>query len=320
MSGAMRFALWAVLVAAAPVWERVRRLDAPARLRESAPASAGTPVKVVIFGDTRGRALLEVWRRDLSEERRVVLEAIAQERPAAVFHTGDLVFDAASPECWQQFDREHAAVRAAGVPYFVAWGNHEYVGRRERALGHLRARFPEAAEQHWRTVRIAQTLFVLVDTNYEQLGAAADDQDAWLVRTLESAERSAAVAQVFVIGHHPPFTNGKRHGPDLEVRHRLWDRARRYGKVRALWFAHVHAYERFVVDGRHVVVTGGGGAPPHDVAAEGEVAAAYDGGRGRGPHYCVVTLREDGAEVAVRMLGATGWYEAERFSIEVPAR
>lgn len=305
---------FAVLIGAPVAWRALQESAAPPAYAQEI-AGAPMPVRGVMFGDTRGRARLEFWRQDGRPVRPRVLEAIAAEAPAFVINSGDAIFDAADEAAWEAFDADHAAILARGIPYRLAYGNHEYVGRREEAERNLHARFGEL--RHWTDVRISNLLVVILDSNFDAMGAErVREQNVWLDERLEAAEEDLAIARVILVFHHPPFTNSSVHHPDEEAREHFFGRARSHPKVRAIWTGHVHSYEHFVVEGIHCVVSGGGGAPPTTLdVEEPEFDDLYDGPAVRGFHYAVVTIRDDRVDVEVKMLQNGEWSVVDEFEL-----
>jgi 3',5'-cyclic AMP phosphodiesterase CpdA len=276
------------------------------------------PAKLVVYGDSRPKIALEFWRPDASVPRRAVIERIAAERPALVVHSGDLVRVGASAEEWRGFDSEIAPIRDAGIPFFPALGNHEYVGAEAEAMANFEARFPLLAGRRWYDLRAGPLAVVVIDTNLEDLSSArVEEQCAWYRGRLRDLDADPAVRAVFVVGHHPPLTNAVVHGPSAAVRARFLEPAKEHAKVKAFFSGHVHAYERFEEDGIHLVVSGGGGAPRMEVRDGLRARDLFSGPPVRPFHYCLVTVEERRAVVDVIMLDdATGaWARGDGFVV-----
>jgi 3',5'-cyclic AMP phosphodiesterase CpdA len=220
----------------------------------------------VVYGDSRKTLGLEFWRGRFNAERLAVIRAIAGEDPDFIVHSGDLVSAGGDPAEWRDFHEEMRPVFSRRIPFFPAPGNHEYWGSAAPPLEHYFASFPALRGRRWYEVRVPPVLVLLLDSNFSRLSPEdREAQDRWLGEALAAAERDPAVRHVLVCFHHAPYTNSLVHGDDAAVQERFV--RRRTPKIRAFIAGHVHSYERFVKDGVHFVVSGGGGAPlmPVDV-------------------------------------------------------
>jgi hypothetical protein len=285
------------------------------------PSRIGLPATVVLYGDSRPASTLELWRDDPGTSiREVVLRAIAAERPVAVLHSGDLVFYGDSAYDWSRLDRELDVLREKSIPFLPALGNHEVTGRLPRALANYFARFT-LLDGRWYEQRIGPVAFLVTDTNFGSL--STDErrrQEGWFLERLAATDRDESVRLVVVIGHHPAYTNALSHGPDEQVRRRFVQPALRHAKARFFLAGHVHAYERFVIDGRTFVTSGGGGAPLMSVRTGPDAAIpdAYAGARERSFHYLRATIESDRLRIDVVMLDrdAGTWSVVDGFSFD----
>lgn len=283
------------------------------------------PCRVVLYGDSRPHiaylgVIGEFWREDPAESRRLIFRRLAEERPDLIVHSGDLVCAGSDLEDWRRFDAESEPLRAAGIPFYPALGNHEYTGDPERGLPAYFARFPRLEQRRWYPLRAGPILILVVDTNYLRLGRELRaEQDRWYAEQLQASDRDPAVRAVIVVGHHSPYTNGVTHGPDEEVQKRVVAPSKDFAKVRLFVTGHMHTYERFHVDGRIFVVSGGGGAPRMSVRTENpRLKDEFAGGRYRPFHYCLVRVEESRAVVDVMMLRDEDrtWYRGDGFTID----
>jgi 3',5'-cyclic AMP phosphodiesterase CpdA len=276
------------------------------------------PLRFAICGDTRVR--LEPWRSSTREQRERVAAKVAELRPAFVLNSGDLVAAGGNWRSWQTFDRLSRGIREAGIRYLPALGNHEYVGRNEHALKMYFERFPALGGRKWYPYDAGPLRLLILDSNFDELeGEEAARQEEWLAGELDRSERDPAVRFVWLVCHHPPYTNGA-HEPSLQARRAFAGAALGRPKFRAMISGHVHSYERFEVGGRTYVVSGGGGAPLHDVEtdpARWRTAPAYLGPARRGHHVIECEVTEEGVRAAVLMLADDGsWPVADRFEIK----
>ena len=271
----------------------------------------------VIYGDSRARFALEFWRDKPDEERRAVIKAVAAESPAFIIHSGDMITMGSSCGDWETFDQEHAAYVTQKIPFWVAIGNHEYWGDDDDARANWMARLPLARnkdklyyERRWRSLA-----FLILDSNRDELtDDQAEAQLTWLAERLKALDSDPAVKAVVVSTHHPAFTNSKVHSPDAWVQGPVRDVLKTSQKYRAMFSGHVHSYERFLIDGVHYLVAGGGGAPLTDVGAN-RTPDAYKG-KHRRFHYIRGRLTRTAVVFETMMLTKSKkWRRVDRFRI-----
>jgi 3',5'-cyclic AMP phosphodiesterase CpdA len=129
-----------------------------------------------------------------------------------------------------KFERPYAALLTAGVKFYAAIGNHDDPQAQARypAFNMNGARYYTFVKRNVR--------FVVADTNFldqVQLG--------WLENTLMSASEQWKI----VYFHHPLYSNGDRHGSNVELRVRLEPLLVAHG-VDVVMSGHDHIYERIV--------------------------------------------------------------------------
>jgi hypothetical protein len=279
----------------------VRGIAAPAQPLPEESASAGiTRFSFIAYGDTRGRRDGSELQR---EHGRVVDSMVATIARLAegdypvrfVLQSGDAVVDGGDPRQWNRsfVDVVDRLTVGAGVPYFLAAGNHDVTSaadlRDPRRLAGLR-NYLDAMQQLIPAVgaprRLADyptyafgfgnTFVIAIDSNI----AADDRQFEWVASQLEGLDRERYV-HVVAFFHHPVFSSGPHGGPTVEpptaeLRARYAPLFRRH-HVRMTIAGHDHLFEHWVeryrdAAGRQYrtdhLVTGGGGAPIY--AYEGE--------------------------------------------------
>lgn len=229
----------------------------------SAVPEEKNPAAFVFYGDTRRRLEIEIWAKNEDKERNAVIAAIAAEKPDFVIHTGDIVAIGESKFEWQIFDSEMAAIRDAQIPFFPTLGNHDYLNRdRDQAMSHYFGHFPQLYGKKWYDFTVGHALFIMLDSNFPALAKyERNAQRTFLEDRLKWASEAEKIKCVIIATHHPPFTNSTMHGDYKSVQDEFVATAKKCPKFKAYFAGHVHSYERFLVDGVHFVVSGGGGAP-----------------------------------------------------------
>ena len=127
----------------------------------------------------------------------------------------------------QKFERPYERLLSAGVKFQAALGNHDKPDNRLYGLFNMNGeRYYTFVRQHVR--------FVVLDTNLLDT-----KQIAWADETLATAREPWKV----VYFHHPLYSDGRRHGSNVELRVVLEPILVRHG-VRVVFAGHEHIYER----------------------------------------------------------------------------
>lgn len=282
-----------------------------------------------IWLDPRGRAVGHVVRREL-------IQQIASRKPGLILHTGDLV-PSAFDRAWRRLDQDFEPlvqyVRNAGgrAAMDAVPGNHETYGILPRSadgdkrMQQFLKRFPRANSDRFGARDFGDMRILLLDSNVRVLvPAQIAKQESWLSGEVARADADPAVRLVVALWHHPPFTNTETYGDDRFTAASFLPRLRKSKKLGAVFCGHVHAYERFRVDGASFIVTGGGGAPAHkfpDDHARWRHTPAFDARSLSHYHYIAI----DGAGTTHRATvhhfdphaaGAARWTQGDSFTIE----
>lgn len=217
-----------------------------AALAMAAPAAGGPPgphaapapsVRFAVKGDWGygGSAQAAVTRRMCAEARRAPF--------AFVLTTGDNFYRPDGVATADNYWRPERCLRALGVRWRAAWGNHDVAGGdTATVLGSPRRRYAFSA---------GPARVVVLD------GTDPGDpaQTAFLRRELNGAVEPVRI----VAFHHPLYTAGLH--PPAEDARREWGPLLRAGRVTLVLQGHNHAYERLEAGGVTYITTGGGGAP-----------------------------------------------------------
>jgi 3',5'-cyclic AMP phosphodiesterase CpdA len=179
-----------------------------------------------------------------------------------VMMLGDNMYGRQQPQDFiDKFQRPYELLLRAGVPFYAVLGNHDNPSNRSYEPFHM------GGERYY-TFAHKAVRFIVLDTN-----AMDQVQVAWLQSQLEMARESWKL----VFFHHPLYSDGKRHGPSVELRVLLEPLFVRYG-VSAVFSGHDHIYERTTPQhGITYVVEGASGQlRKGDVRRSEMTAAAFD--------------------------------------------
>ncbi len=240
------------------------------------------PFTFIVYGDTQEQFPYFTQ----AERHALVAGRIAVGEPDALFvlHVGDMISVVEDGEEW---DRFFAAGKSlfANTTIIPVLGNHED----NASVWYDAFGMPE-----WYSFDCGDAHFVVLDSN-EWATPHFDEETAWLRADLAANQKyrkNNPAARTFVAFHHPPYSSGARHpGGWMDLRD-LWVPVFEEYGVDMVFNGHVHAYQRYVVNGvQYVVVAPAGGLLYNltEEKAEGYAASA--------PHelgYVRVTVDEGG--------------------------
>jgi 3',5'-cyclic AMP phosphodiesterase CpdA len=132
-----------------------------------------------------------------------------------------------SQDVVNKFERPYSKLLDAGVPFYATLGNHDDPAKRTYKG------FNMGGERYYTFVRGAVRFFVF-DTNIMDR-----TQIAWIEESLKQSGDSWKI----VYFHHPLYSDGDRHGSNVELRVILEPLFVRYG-VSVAFSGHEHFYER----------------------------------------------------------------------------
>jgi Calcineurin-like phosphoesterase len=234
-------------------------------LEQSAPAV----FRFVVYGDTRFHDPSDTVASN-PPVRRALVAAIDKEQPAFISLGGDIVYTGDNADDWRVWDSETAVWREHKIHVYPSLGNHDVKGVLRTALGNYFARFPDLDNSRFYSVRIANTLMLVLDSSLDEL---AGPQGDWLRAQLDQVPGS--VDFVFLVFHHPVYTSssdekalGAGHSarPSEEALGKYLEERQKTSRARYIVFnGHVHNYERHEHGGILYFVTGGGAAHAYPI-------------------------------------------------------
>lgn len=293
---------------------------APVALELKVPAK----FTFIAFGDTRFHDPSDT-KAASAEYRQAIVAAIDQVKPAFVSIGGDIVYNGDDSKDWQEWDLETSSWRAHNIKVYPALGNHDLHGDQKSALSNYFARFPELQGNRFYSVRMGNSLMLVLDSALEELSGPQGD---WLHAQLDHIP--ANVDFVFFVFHHPPYTSSnddKLFGGGHSIRsqeHALGEYLeQQQAKVRArfvVFNGHVHNYERHSHGGVLYFVTGGGGAHAYPVPR-----AADDPFQDKGVNYHYLAVDVNGSVLKITMNkvelkdGKAVWTQPDSVTVTAPA-
>jgi 3',5'-cyclic AMP phosphodiesterase CpdA len=227
---------------------------------------------VIVYGDSRtGHA-----------QHQEIVNRIRRHRPAAIFHSGDLVNNGLVQSDWDMFFTITDNMLTF-TEFYPAIGNHE----RQSPL--FFEYFDLPGNEQWYSVDINKIHFIVLNSCIEyQVGSG---QYQWLEQNLMAVPDTMDF--IAVVMHHPPFSTGS-HDDEHNLQESFVPLFEQYG-VDIVFNGHNHCYERLNCNGIYYIVTGGGGAPLHNQVRELECSQLYV----KSYNYCKLWYNENGILIRV---------------------
>jgi len=179
-------------------------------------------LKFAAIGDsgTGDRAQYDVGQRMATERKRFPFELVIM--------LGDNLYGRQQPEDFvTKFERPYAALLSAGVAFYASLGNHDNPRNSQYEAFHM------GGERYYTFTRKNVRFFVL-DSNQMD-----PKQLAWIDEALKQSQDEWKICYF----HHPLYSDGRRHGSDVQLRVALEPLLVRYG-VNLVFQGHDHIYER----------------------------------------------------------------------------
>jgi predicted MPP superfamily phosphohydrolase len=180
-------------------------------------------VRFAVIGDsgTGGRPQYEVAQQMELYRQKVGFDFVLM--------LGDNIYGGHRPKDFvNKFEQPYKPLLDAGVKFYAVLGNHDDPND-ER----LYKPFNMNGERYY-TFKKGDISFFALDSTYMD-----PNQLDWIEQNLKSSKSKWKVAYF----HHPLYSDGKSHGPDLDLRARLAPLFKQYG-VKVVFSGHEHVYER----------------------------------------------------------------------------
>lgn len=146
-----------------------------------------------------------------------------------VLMLGDNIYGKHRPKDFvEKFERPYKPLLDSGVKFYAVLGNHDDPND-ER----LYKPFNMNGERYY-TFKKGDVSFFALDSTYMD-----PNQLDWIEQNLKNSKSKWKVCYF----HHPLYSDGKSHGPDLDLRARLAPLFKQYG-VKVVFSGHEHVYER----------------------------------------------------------------------------
>lgn len=265
----------------------------------------GDNLKIVAYGDMRFTDPSNTTATN-PRVRKWLVEKIAEEKPDALFVSGDLPYRGGLNEDWDVYRRETAPWTAAHLRVYPTLGNHELVPEPVPGMANYFAEFPWLGNRRWYSVLIGSVYLIALDSNGGIPGKTFDPgapQRRWLESQLEHLPPE--VNFVFFVTHMPLINDVQSEvvadlpgSAELTLRAYLEAQAAHFHAKFIVVSGHVHNYERFEHAGISYIVSGGGGAKPYPIYARNPEDLYKDKGF---PNFNYLVLMIHGKQADVTM-------------------
>jgi predicted phosphodiesterase len=182
-----------------------------------------------------------------------------------VIMLGDNIYGRHSPADFaRKFEQPYKPLLDAGVKFYASLGNHDHPEERMYKL------FNMGGERYY-TFRKNNVAFFVLDSSYMDPA-----QLSWLEEQLRNSNSAWKICYF----HHPLYSDGKFHGPDLDLRSVLTPMFQKYG-VNVVFSGHEHVYERLKPqNGIYYFVLGNSGQLRyHNLRRSDELQVGFDADR-----------------------------------------
>lgn len=179
-----------------------------------------------------------------------------------VLMTGDNIYGSeGAKEMEKKFEQPYAQLLKAGVKFYASLGNHDRPNQR------FYKDFNMGGKEYY-TFKKGNVQFYALNSNY---------MDATQLKWFEQELKNNSSDWKVCFFHHPPYSSGKQHGSDTELRKVLEPLLVKYG-VTVVFNGHEHFYERIKPQqGIYYFITGAGGQlRPGNVKSTSLTEKAFD--------------------------------------------
>jgi hypothetical protein len=175
---------------------------------------------------------------------------------------GDNIYGSKSPHDFQKkFQEPYQPLLDAGVKFYASLGNHDETNER------MYKPFNMNGKQYY-SFRKGNAEFLALDSNYMN-----PEQMKWIDQQLTDSDATWKIC----FFHHPLYSDGKTHGPAVDLRNQLEPILLSHG-VNLVLSGHEHFYERLKPQKgiTYIVLGNSGQLRPHDIRPSRDTAKAFD--------------------------------------------
>ena len=238
-------------------------------------------VRFAVIGDsgTGGRKQYEVAEEMEAYHQRVNFDFVIM--------LGDNIYGGHSrADFTRKFELPYKPLLDAGVKFYASLGNHDNPDD-ER----LYKPFNMGGQRYY-VLKKGDVAFFALDSTY---------MDPTQLKWLEQNLRDSQARWKICFFHHPLYSNGRAHGPDIDLRGQLGPLFQRYG-VDAVFSGHEHVYERVKPESNiyYFILGNSGKLMAHDFRKSGSMVKGFDTDR------CFMLVEISGDKLFFQVISRTG--------------
>jgi len=214
-------------------------------------------IRFAVIGDsgTGGREQYEVAKEMETYRQKINFDFVIM--------LGDNIYGGHSPaDFTRKFELPYKPLLDAGVKFYATLGNHDNPDD-ER----LYKPFNMSGERYY-SFKKGDVAFFALDSSYMDPA-----QLSWIEQNLRNSQAKWKICYF----HHPLYSDGKSHGPDMDLRAQLAPLFQRYG-VNAVFSGHEHVYERMKPENNiyYFILGNSGKLMTHDFRRSADMIAGFD--------------------------------------------
>lgn len=261
------------------------------------------PNSIAVVGDLQRTSILGrlLGNEQNDYERHKIINSIDSLHPGLLVILGDIVFQGSDSDMWKDFDSLIFPINRDSIHTSAVIGNHDYYFNSRKGLKNFSERFPRFKYAHWYTQIYDSLALIFLDSNLEYYSAEEkQNQINWYSNLINDYDSTSSIKGIFVFMHHPPYSNKIITGDNPVVEKAFVPQFINTKKTLALITGHAHTYERFKINKKMFIISGGGGGPRVEVnQGEGTHKDLYDGDKVRPFNYLILQIKNSGVSISV---------------------
>jgi 3',5'-cyclic AMP phosphodiesterase CpdA len=188
-----------------------------------------------------------------------IFEDIIRRKPLSLLILGDVVSLGYRTSKWTEMDQYLGNARNNQITVTALLGNHDVMISPKQGEANFLKRFPDQVNTGFYKV-IDSVAFVMMNSNFKTLSTdQLQKQRDFYLSTLEKLDADSAIKCIVVSCHHPPYSNSKRVGSNVEVQDHFIPAFLLSKKAKLFISGHAHVFEHFKMQGKDFLTIGGGG-------------------------------------------------------------
>lgn len=256
----------------------------------------------IIIGDSQRLMFWEslywdFWGEHNEEETKLLFSEISKQKPDFIVHLGDFVSKGSSRNSWKDFAEDAKPIFDNNLKILPILGNHEFMGNNKKMFKFYHRFFPNIKNPNYSSYNYNGIGIITFNSNFDELTEKErNEQLSWFRQELKSMEKDSSVSKIIIACHHPFFTNSKIVSPSEELSEYYLKPFINNYKTIAAFSGHCHSYEKFSVEGKYFIVSGGGGGARQKLQIDTNKRKyndLFNGEALRFFHFCKISIEDN---------------------------